>query len=160
MVQFTYHCLGLGINDGKEEWDRLKKGLVALLKPIYEDHNNYYKSNGGTDLPELLLHPISPHLNIYLYPEELDYKELHPLPNNWVRVENFLRIEPDKFEIPVQLRDKHGKLIFVSMGPIGCANLELMTKLTLLTKSKNRFIVSKGPVFASHELPDNMWGQR
>ena len=96
-----------------------------------------------------------------MYPEALDYKELHPLPKNWVRVENILRIVPDKFEIPDKLKDKLGKLIFLSMGSFGCANLELMTKLTsILAKSENRFIVSKGPVFEPYELSDNMWGQR
>ena len=107
------------------------------------------------------MHPYSPDLNIYLYPEELDYEELHPLPKNWIRVENVLRIVPDKFDIPEKLRDKPGKLIFLSMGSIGCADMELMTKLiTILAMSKNRFIVSKGPVFEPYELPDNMWGQR
>ena len=31
---------------------------------------------------------------------------------------------------------------------------------TVLAKSDHKFVVSKGPVFESHPLPDNMWGQQ
>ena len=47
------------------------------------------------------------------------------------------------------------------MGSFGCANLDLMKRLTgILAKSQHKFIVSKGPVFDSHEMPENMWGER
>ena len=131
------------------------------MAPYTNKINDYYVKNGGSPLPKGHMHPYSPDLNIYLYPKELDYEELHPLPKNWMRVENIVRIVSENFEIPDKLKNKPGKLVFLSMGSFGCANLELMTKLTtILAKSKNRFIVSKGPVFEPYELPDNMWGQR
>ena len=152
---------GLPITGKEEETKHFREEFVKLLTPLSDKVNDYLVKSGEGPLPNINLHPISPDLNIYMYPEELDYKELHPLPKNWVRVENILRIVPDKFEIPERLRDKSGKLIFLSMGSFGCANLELMIRLTsILAKSENRFIVSKGPVFEPYELPDNMWGQR
>ena len=66
----------------------------------------------------------------------------------------------DTFEIPKQLKERSGKLIFLSMGSFGCANLELMTRLTtVFGRSPHKFLVSKGPLFDSHPMPDNMWGK-
>ena len=149
------------MNADRKTWNNYLDGFKKVMAPLWEEVNDYFVTNAGTALPELFLHPISPHLNIYLYPEELDYKELHPLPKNWVRVENFVRVEPNRFEVPDKLKNKPGKLIFFSMGSFGCGNVQLMTRLVkILAKSEHRFIVSKGPVFDSYELPDNMWGQR
>jgi UDP:flavonoid glycosyltransferase YjiC (YdhE family) len=109
------------------------------------------------------LHPVSPHLNLYLYPKELDYEELQPMTDNWKRVENFIRTTNDTFDIPVQFADRPdtSKLVFLSMGSFGSANIELMTRLTrVFGKSHHKFIVSKGPIFESHDMPPNMWGQR
>ena len=91
---------------------------MRLFTPLSDKVNDYLVRNGLEPLPNGHLHRISPDLNIYMYPEVLDYKELHPLPKNWVRVENILRIVPDKFEIPDKLRDKPGKLIFLVYGLI------------------------------------------
>ena len=156
-----FYSEGLPKEGKEEESKEFRKQLIELITPYTKQVNEYYVKSGGQPIPNGHIHPFSPDLNIYLYPKELDYEELHPLPNNWTRVENILRIVSEKFEIPEKLKDKPGKLVFLSMGSFGCANLELMTKLTgILAKSKNKFIVSKGPVFEPYELPDNMWGQR
>ena len=43
---------------------------------------------------------------------------------------------------------------------MGGADVENMKRLvTILSKSKHRFIVSKGPKHSEYELPDNMWGE-
>ena len=95
-----------------------------------------------------------------MYPKELDYKEVQPLPHNWQRVDGFVRKTNDKFEIPKSLSGKPGKLVFLSMGSFGCANLDLMTRLvTILSKSEHRFIVAMGPLADKYTLPENMWGQ-
>jgi UDP:flavonoid glycosyltransferase YjiC (YdhE family) len=71
-----------------------------------------------------------------------------------------LENQKETFQIPDQLIGKPGKLIFVSMGTMCCSELKLMKRLvSILAKSKNRFIVSKGPLGQKYELPDNMWGQ-
>ena len=155
------YCSGLPQNADRKEWNDFLKAFRELIEPLYKQSNDYYKSRGGDDLPDLLLHPFSPYLNIYFYPKELDYEEVHPLPSNFIRVENFLRLTDDKFEIPEKLAQRPGKLVLFSMGTFGCANLELMTRLTkFLSKSQHKFIVSKGALFANHELPENMWGQQ
>ena len=131
------------------------------MAPLHKEVNDFFVANGGQPLEGLRTHPVSPYLNIYLWPKELDYEELRPMKDNWIRVENFCRITDDKFEIPKHLKSGSGKLVFLSMGSFGCANLELMKRLTdVFSRSPHKFIVSKGPVFESHPLPDNMWGER
>ena len=67
----------------------------------------------------------------------------------------------NSFEIPDQLRDKPGKLIFFSLGSMGSIDVELMKRLVaILSVCEHRFIVSnKGPNHHLFELSDDMWGQ-
>jgi len=104
----------------------------------------------------------SKYLNIYGTPFELDYQDMRPLPKNWIRFDNLMRSEvKEKFEIPPELSDKSGKLIYFSMGSMGGADVKMMTRLVdILGKSEHRFIVSKGPLHDRYELPPNMWGEK
>jgi len=44
---------------------------------------------------------------------------------------------------------------------MGAVDVQLMKRLlNILSKSKHRFIVSKGPLHDSYALLDNMWGQK
>ncbi len=97
-----------------------------------------------------------------MFPEELDYTDIRQLPSNWHRFDCFMRsAEKENFEIPEKLRNKSGKLIYLSMGSMGGADVELMKRLvSILSKSKHRFIVSKGPLHDQYELADNMWGEK
>lgn len=116
----------------------------------------------------------SPYLNLYMCPKELDYEQ--PLAN-WLQCDSILRSNcqiddidtsaahkqldsKPTFEIPAELRDKPGKLIFLSMGTLACSNVTLMKRLVeILSKSPHRFIVSRGPYWNKYELAANMWGQ-
>ncbi|CAG2102573.1 unnamed protein product [Medioppia subpectinata] len=84
-----------------------------------------------------------------------------PLPKNCIRFDNFMRKDIHlKFEIPVPLRDRPGKLIYFSLGSMGAADVDNMKRLVnILSKSKHRFIVSKGPLYDEYSLADNMWGE-
>ncbi|OTF75467.1 hypothetical protein BLA29_013744, partial [Euroglyphus maynei] len=89
---------------------------------------------GLPSLPEgIAFHP-SPYLNIYAYPEELDYLDVRPLPDKWKRFDNFIRtsqidVKDEKFELNDKLKNRDGKLIFVSMGSMGCSQLNLTKRL-------------------------------
>ena len=73
----------------------------------------------------------SKYLNIYDLPLELDYLDIRPLPEKWIRFDNLKRIEfLDSFKIPPELRDKSGKLIYFSMGSMGGIDIEMMKRLT------------------------------
>jgi MGT family glycosyltransferase len=67
--------------------------------------------------------------------------------------------------VPDQLRhhrlaaDPMSKLVYLSLGSLGSADVDLMKRLvSVLGRTHHRFVVSKGPLADEYELPDNMWG--
>lgn len=131
-------------------------------KTLYDSYNEYWKSFDLPDLPTdpISYIPVSPYLNVYMYPEELDY-EGYPL-EKWSRCDSMVRDQKaTKFELPEKLRDKPGKLIFFSLGSLASADIVLMKRLVgFLAESPHRFIVCKGPLHDQYELADNMWGDK
>ncbi len=113
-------------------------------------------------MPEYIFTKFSPYLNIYGFPLELDYLDMRPLPQKWYRFDNLKRSGTQyHFELPESVRNSSGKLIYFSMGSMGGADIDLMKRLiTILSKSPNKFIVSKGPLHEQIELSDNMWGKQ
>ena len=81
---------------------------------------------------------------------------MRPLPPKWHRFDNLKRTDNSShFELPEQLKNKSGKLIYFSLGSMGGADVNNMKRLiAILAKSKHRFIVSKGPKGDEIELPD------
>lgn len=110
------------------------------------------------------VHHESPYLNIYAYPKEMDYLDIRPLPEKWQSFDHFIRFteQDESFKIPEEFIQKQlGKLIYVSMGSMGCMDVRLMNRLiSILAKSQNRFIFSFGPRKNQLiTLPDNIWGE-
>jgi UDP:flavonoid glycosyltransferase YjiC (YdhE family) len=153
--------LGLPMEGDPTIWTSIEETRKAACKEIIEDFNNYLKERG---VPEIKYNfpffiPFSPFANIYMYPEELDYTAYRPNPPKFHRFDSFVRMTNEIFEIPEKLKNLQGKLIYFSMGTIGCSELGLMKRLIgILAKSPNRFIISKGPLADQIDLPDNMWG--
>ena len=146
---------------GQRDWN---ERAVKAKKRLYDQYNAYWKTfDNFQDLPldPIGFIPVSSHLNVYMYPEELDYGAEFPL-EAWKRCDCMVRdCKAKKFELPASLRDKPGKLIFLSLGSLASADFELMKRLTgLLADCKHKFIVCKGPMHANYELPDNMWGDK
>ena len=142
--------IGLSATDGRTKWTEFKQQLERMYENIHKRVDDWLVAEGTQPLPQesnCFLHPFSKHLNIYMYPKEMDYKEFQPLAPNWRRVDGFVRTTNETFEIPESLRGRPGKLILLSMGSLGCAIVDLMIRLTqILGKSKHRFIVNKGPL--------------
>jgi MGT family glycosyltransferase len=71
-----------------------------------------------------------------------------------------VRETEDPFEVPESLRGGEGALVYLSLGSLGSADIELMRRLvSVLADTPHRYIVSKGPRADELELPDNMWGE-
>lgn len=111
----------------------------------YNKLKDYYNEQGCEPWPANRFIE-SPYLNIYAYPEELDYIDFRPLPEKWHRFDSFIRSpEPGVFDIPDKLKEKPGKLIFLSMGSVGSFDVDLMKRLVnLVSDLPYRFIVAKG----------------
>ena len=70
-----------------------------------------------------------------------------------------MRTTDDPFELPAQLHGGDGALIYLSLGSLGSADVDLMRRLVaVLADTPHRYIVSKGPLHDTYDLPDNMWG--
>jgi UDP:flavonoid glycosyltransferase YjiC (YdhE family) len=62
--------------------------------------------------------------------------------------------------MPYPLRGDEGGLVYLSLGSLGSADVDLMKRLVeVLAETPHRYIVSKGPQHALIDLADNMWGQ-
>jgi len=124
--------------------------MESELRDIFESHNSWVTAKGGEPLQNnipLFINP-SPYANIYMYPTELDYTALRPIPSKWHHFETFVRSTNERFEIPKELKDLPGRLVYFSLGSIASAEIGLMKKLmSILGKSPHRFIVSKGMDF-------------
>ncbi|CAG2166276.1 unnamed protein product [Oppiella nova] len=168
LVHFDYPELppplsGLPAIGHRDEWKAFRVQAEKVGQPIRDMINKYLISKGVPPINDnkfVMYINNSKYLNIYGYPLELDYQDMRPLPPKWYRFDNLKRTEKGQpFDIPVSLRDRPGKLIYFSLGSMGSVDVKNMKRLvTILSKSKHRFIVSKGPKHAEYELPDNMWG--
>ena len=147
-------------NGDRDQWKKFEEIDFEVNGEIWTKFNNTLMEKGLPQLPKNSFIHTSMFANIYMYPKELDYTDIRPLPQKWHQFDTFIRTEKEFFEIPDKLKDKSGKLIYLSMGSMGSADLKLMKRLiSILSKSSNRFIVSKGALHDKYELPDNMWGQ-
>jgi MGT family glycosyltransferase len=71
-----------------------------------------------------------------------------------------VRDTEEPWSVPERLRDGEGSLIYLSLGSLGSADVELMRRLVdVLSRTRHRYVVSKGPRADEFGLPDNMWGE-
>jgi MGT family glycosyltransferase len=103
--------------------------------------------------------PESPYLNLYSYPAEADYERAEPLGPTWHRLDSTVRAPEASYELPPDLAARGGALIYLSLGSLGSADVELMQRLVdVLATTHHRVIVSKGPLADQISLHDNQTG--
>ena len=102
----------------------------------------------------------SPFLNLYLYPAEADYRAGRP-----ARARPGIAWSPrpapptTRWQVPPELAARAGALIYLSLGSLGSADVDLMRRLVeVLGATPHRFVVSKGPQADLYALADNMVG--
>jgi UDP:flavonoid glycosyltransferase YjiC (YdhE family) len=114
---------------------------------------------GNSDLGPEFMHE-SPYLNLYAYPEEADYRRAEPLAPAWRRLASTIRATDGSWELPESLARRPGALIYLSLGSLGSADVELMQRLVdVLGRTPHRVVVSKGPLADQITLHDNMTGE-
>ncbi len=100
----------------------------------------------------------SPWLNLYLYPQELDYPRGVALGRTWHNLETCVRATDAPWAPPEDVDGR--RLVYLSLGSLGSADVELMQRLVeLLADTPHRYIVSRGPRHDEYELADNMIGE-
>jgi MGT family glycosyltransferase len=102
----------------------------------------------------------SAYLNLYSYPAEADYDRAAPLGPTWHRLDSTVRASEATYELPAELAEREGALIYLSLGSLGSADVELMQRLVdVLATTPHRVIVSKGPLADQITLRDNQTGE-
>jgi MGT family glycosyltransferase len=118
------------------------------------------RERGAGPLPELEFIHTSPWLNLMLYPDEVDYARAEPLGDGWHNLQSSVRATDEPWEPPAALAAREGPLVYLSLGSLGSADVELMQGLVdILADAPYRVIVSKGPQHELLRLPDTMAGE-
>ena len=140
-------------------WDAFGAEYLRSIAELHGSFSAFCAERGAPELPAGDFIHESPFLNLYLYPAEIDYVRTEPLAPTWHRIDTCVRDVTDPFVVPDEIAGGPGRLVYLSLGSLGSADVELMKRLVeVLGRSSNRFIVSKGPQHTEFELADNMWG--
>ena len=146
--------------DDDDGWAEFRAEYERSHRQTWERYNAFVVDSGAPPLPDLEFIHESGVLNLSLYPEIADYPRSRPLASTWHRLESSVRETEEPFEVPESLRDGDGSLVYLSLGSLGSADVELMRRLvSVLAETPHRYIVSKGPRADELDLPDNMWGE-
>lgn len=148
-------------SDDRTAWDDFRAEYERTHRPMWAGYDEWVRSCGAPGLADLDFIPASERLNLYVYPEAVDYTDRRPLGPTWHRLESSVRATDEPFTVPAGLQGGDGALIYLSLGSLGSADVDLMRRLVdVLGRSRHRFIVSKGPQHDHYELADNMWGDQ
>jgi MGT family glycosyltransferase len=147
--------------DDRSGWAAFRAEYDRTHRGIWEAFNAWVIEQGAPTLPELEFVHTSEHANLYVYPEEADYTGSRPLGPTWHRMDSSVRETDEVYEVPSEVRDRPtgSALIYLSLGSLGSADLDLMRRLVdVLGRTRHRYIVSKGPLHADYALAENMVG--
>jgi UDP:flavonoid glycosyltransferase YjiC (YdhE family) len=148
-------------SEDPSQWQAFREAYDRTHRPTWEDFDAWCRDQGTAPLPELEFEHASPTLNLYVYPQVADYTDRRPLDATWQRLDSSVRATDGDFQLPdsVANRPIGSGLIYLSLGSLGSADVELMRRLVaILADTPHRYIVSKGPQHADYELASNMWG--
>jgi UDP:flavonoid glycosyltransferase YjiC (YdhE family) len=145
------------------EWPTFLEEVERTHREMWADFDVFGRDHGAPALtwsaqgPDFIY--TSPWLNLYLYPEEADYRRERPLSPTWHRLDSSVRASQESWELPAHLRDGEGGLIYLSLGSLGSADVGLMQRLVdVMGRTRHRVIVSMGPLGSEIQLHDNMTG--
>jgi MGT family glycosyltransferase len=147
--------------DDRSEWASFRAEYDRTHRDLWESFNAWVVEQGAPPLPDLEFVHTSDHGNLYVFPEEADYTDARPLDATWHRLDSSVRETDDHYVVPAEVADRPdgSALIYLSLGSLGSADVDLMRRLVdVLGRTPHRYIVSKGPQASEYELADNMVG--
>jgi MGT family glycosyltransferase len=145
-------------SDDRSRWDAYRAEYAAAHAELHAAFSRFCVERGAPALPDGEFMHDSDDLNLYIYPEAVDYARERPLGPAWHNLQAAVRTTDDAWAVPAALGDA-GKLIYLSLGSLGSADVALMQGLVdAMAESGHRVIVSKGPQHEQITLPDNMVG--
>jgi MGT family glycosyltransferase len=147
---------GLPLAD-RTDWEAFRTEYAAQVGDLQAQFSDFCVERGAPPLPAMEMIHESPWLNLYLYPQELDYPRGVALGRTWHNLHTCVRATDDPWAPPAS---DGRRLVYLSLGSLGSADVELMRRLVaLLADTPHRYIVSRGPRHDEYELADNMTGE-
>ena len=154
---------GYPVSD-RSRWPAFLEEVERTHRDTWADFDTFARDHGAPPLnwhdagPDFIWE--SPWLNLYLYPSAADYPRERPLPPTWHQLESCVRATAAEWSVPEHLRQAGGGLIYLSLGSLGSADVELMQRLVdVMGGTRHGVIVSKGPLADQIRLHDNMVGE-
>jgi UDP:flavonoid glycosyltransferase YjiC (YdhE family) len=148
----------------RSAWPAFLEEVRRTHGDMWADFDAFCRKHGEAGLsygdlgPEFIAE--SPYLNLYSYPAEADYERSRPLGPTWHRLDSTVRAAETSWALPPGLAERDGALIYLSLGSLGSADVELMQRLVdVLATTPHRVIVSKGPLADQIRLHDNQTGE-
>ncbi len=151
---------GLPVADSAQ-WAEFRAAYDRIHRPMWQQWNDWVVSQGTEPLPDLEFIHTSSAANLYVYPQEADYTDIRPLGSNWFRMDSSVRQTDDDYKLPAAALDRPAgsALIYLSLGSLGSADVELMKRLIdVLGRTPHHYIVSMGPQHSEYSLAPNMSG--
>ncbi|MEZ5074873.1 MAG: glycosyltransferase [Solirubrobacterales bacterium] len=143
-------------------WDRFREEYRRVIGPLRDPFDEFCRERGAPPLPPLELIHDSPDLNLWLYPDAVDYARAEPLAGIWHNLESCVRSTDEPWRLAPELAGGEladRPLIYLSLGSLGSGDVGLMRKLIAeLADAPYRVIVSMGPQHEQLELAPNMTG--
>jgi MGT family glycosyltransferase len=136
-------------------WAAFRDAYERVHAGLLEDFGTWYAEQGAPPLPPGEFIGTSPDLNLYLYPADADYPRSRPLEGPWTRIGSCVRAPEAAWSPP----PGDGPLLYLSLGSLGAADVELMQRLIdVLAPLGHRVVVSLGPRHDELELREGMTG--
>jgi MGT family glycosyltransferase len=135
-------------------WNAFRTRYRELHDPLQQEFREFCVERGAPPLPSGEFIHESPFLNLYVFPAKADYERSQPLAG-WARLDSCVRETDAEFELP---RDERRR-IYLSLGSLGSADVELMQRLIdTLAETDLLIVVSMGPRHDELHLGENMFG--
>jgi len=148
---------GLPVDD-RGQWQAFVDEYHRVHEDLLTEHNGFRASVGVAPCPPDEFNTHSPWLNMYLFPEVADYARRDPLDATWHRLQSTVRTTDAAFDVDEHLPGD-GKLVYLSLGSLGCMDVGLMQRLIdALATTEHRVIVSMGPLKDQMTLGDRIYG--
>jgi MGT family glycosyltransferase len=148
---------GLPVAD-RSGWQAFRDEYRRVHEDLLAEHNAFRTSVGVAPCPPDEFNTHSPWLNLYLFPEVADYPRSQPLDATWHRISSTVRVSEAPFDVQEHVRGQ-GKVIYLSLGSLGCMDLGLMQRLIdALGATEHRTIVSMGPLKDQMTLHERQYG--
>ncbi len=149
---------GLPVAD-RSGWAEFRAEYRRVHRDLLAEHNRFRAAVGVPACPADEFNTASPWLNLYEYPAAVDYRRARPLDATWHRLESSVRSGEASFDLDERLPGE-GKVIYLSLGSLGCVDLALMQRLIdALGGTGRRVVVSLGPLHDHLELGPHMYGE-